>query len=122
MRILLLSIVLCGCASPGADCIRMRYRQYNVLACDDSAVGEWCRKHGKLADDGTPLDYYPRACMDGRSVRIACHNDKAGCCWDPVAHVIWVAWNNWQCMVEELCHREWWDAEHRGPCKRERMP
>lgn len=53
---------------------------------------------------------------------VKCNGEVKPCCWKPASREIWVAWGQWWCMVEELCHREWGDPDHLGPCRRERMP
>ncbi len=71
--------LLSGCASSSAfaraDCERQRMQGYNVLVCNDAAVGEHCAKGGRiigsphsryipLADNGKMVDYQPRACFE----------------------------------------------------------
>lgn len=80
MRPLILAVLLSACATPGfkgADCDRFRFSGYNILACDDVAVGAYCAKGGRdlvkshvraipLADNGKVVDYAPRACFNPR--------------------------------------------------------
>ena len=74
-------VFLVGCASSPwarAECDRFRFRGYNVIACNDKAVGEHCRRGSRSvlkahewvetsSDSGKPLDYYPRACTEFRA-------------------------------------------------------
>lgn len=87
--------LLSGCASTPwskANCIRYRYKAYNVLACNDEAVGQHCFKHGKLADNGKPLDYLPRACME--------HN-----MWGRKDTIV-IGLSYMGCLPHELCHAD----------------
>lgn len=81
-------ILLTGCASAGyraADCVRIRHAKYNVLACDDFAVKEHCRRKA-----GT--DYYPRACITifsrrfGRKDSIKIGKSYLGCLSHEIGH------------------------------------
>lgn len=84
-----------GCASDSAfrraDCTRFRFYAYNVLACNDRAVGEHCRRVCKLTDTGKPVDYYPRACFEpnrwGRRHTVVIGGSYMGCLPHEVCHL-----------------------------------
>jgi hypothetical protein len=77
---IVLLALLNGCASTPfsrANCERFRHNGYNVLACDDDAVGKHCARgsrdiviphkwHPAMADNGKIVDYLPRACFHSR--------------------------------------------------------
>lgn len=90
-----------------ADCDRFRFRNYNVLACDDESVGRHCKavanKYGSLSDSGKPVTYHPRACHitrpGGRKPNIV------------------IGRSYMSCLAHEICHNENpWDA---AKCERE---
>jgi hypothetical protein len=97
LPIIALSIIATtGCASTpdfaSAHCFRYRHSGYNVLACDDGPVGRFCAKIVKTADNGKPLDYLPRACLDrralafGRKPSILIGIGSLGCLDHEIAH------------------------------------
>mgnify|MGYP001619897477 CR=1 FL=1 len=105
----IVAIFFCGCISElafrRADCVRYRYSDYNVFACDDRAVGERCARgsrdtvsahvwHPVIADNGKPVDYLPRACFDRRS---EVFGRKANL-------IIGKSFTG--CIYHELCHKE----------------
>lgn len=111
----ILAIALMGCASlhpasqdssafKNAHCIRYRYAEFNILACDDRAVGEYCRRGSQyttadgtrhrdtqLADNGKPVDYYPRACMSdkgfGRRPNVVVGRSHMDCVAHEICHI-----------------------------------
>lgn len=96
MRLLFFVILsACGAHSPSfkaADCDRFRYKSYNVLACDDVAVGRHCRKIAPLTDSGKPVDYNPRACYKPSSF-----GRKA---------TVFIGRSYLACLPHETCHHE----------------
>lgn len=94
--ILLAVVLLAGCAAApsykAADCDRFRFKDYNILACNDDAVGLHCKKLAKLTDRGEPVTYHPRAChIPGKRGRKA---------------TIAIGRSYLNCLPHETCHQE----------------
>jgi len=89
--------IISGCAAltpsfKSANCDRFRFGGYNVLACDDVAVGVHCKREAKLTDSGKPVTYHPRAChVPGKAWR------KAN---------IFIGKSYLACLPHEICHNE----------------
>jgi hypothetical protein len=106
----LVALVLSGCQSApsfkAADCYRFRHKGYNVLACDDMSVGIHCKRVARVADNGKPVNYHPRACHVQRGF-----GRKAN---------IFVGKSYMACLPHEICHEEnpWEPAmcEQKYPC------
>lgn len=97
MRYLLLLLVLTGCVTPSyhaANCVRYRHVKYNVLACDDVAVGKKCAEICETDDQGHKVNYYPRACLDTRPER-----------WSRKPTVL-IGRSFMGCLDHEVCHVE----------------
>lgn len=111
----LVVLALCGCASDSAfkraGCTRFRFGEYNILACNDRAVGEHCKKICPRTDFGGVVDYLPRACFKpsiwGRRSTVFIGGSYMGC------------------LPHELCHLEGHppkDCALKYPCVEDARP
>lgn len=102
-------VLISGCASNPfrkADCLRYRYGDYNILACNDDAVNHNCHKYVKHWDNGKPMD-------DG-FIR-ACYKPNK---WGRRPNIL-IGKSYINCLPHELCHLEALDAricEKKYPC------
>ena len=68
VRLAALCLLLAGCASSQVrpetwrDCTLYTHNRWKVFACPDKWTGDYCKSKCPTADDGSPMDYYPRAC------------------------------------------------------------
>ena len=123
LALIVLNLALAGCVSSSAfkraDCQRSRFPGFIVLACDDRAVGEHCRRgdrsvvspHVWIAgktDTGKPVDYYPRACLIHRPAYFGRKKVMA------------IGKSHLGCVLHEKCHFDFPDdpakCEREYPC------
>lgn len=86
-----------------AGCNRFRFEGYAILACNDDAVGQHCKRKAPLTDLGEPVTYHPRAChIPGKSGRKA---------------AIVIGESYMACLPHEICHQE--NPGNPAKCERE---
>lgn len=102
-------LAACSALTPSyktADCDRFRFRDYNVLACNDAAVGRHCKRDATVTDTGEPVTYHPRACYIQRG-------------FGRKANII-IGKSYMACLPHEVCHNEYPDdpakCEREYPC------
>ena len=101
---------MCAPGAPGDECRRIM-AGVNVMVCADAAVGAYCRRGNRevakpepgkrakfntpIADNGRPVDYDPRACLDrrpmffGRRPSLWIGRTFADCWLHELAHFLW---------------------------------
>ena len=106
-------LLLSGCAVASipwtqAHCLFYFHNGYRVASCDDDYVGRICRQRGKLADNGKPIDYFPRACENGAAIywRDVKKQDDSKLGGGRAKAAILIGRSYMDCLDHEICHTE----------------
>lgn len=90
LPIILMVVLLTGCASTWRDCKLYTFQKYKVMACEDNWAGDFCKGRCKMTDMGKPVDYYPRACavnLNKRKPSVVIGKSYMDCLPHEVCHI-----------------------------------